>query len=133
MWPFIIAGFTILLVLLLFLVGVRWQYALHGEPWTRDANNANPAGMRITTPIQRGNNWWDRKIGIQGSIGLLLIVNGLWHAASPWINLNPGVTTATVSSFTAGPALGSGWDRLRRCPSVAPGCPGSPGPSGCGC
>jgi len=105
MWPFIIAGFTILLVLLLLLVGVRWQYPLHGLPWSRDAGSASQSGTQISTPIQEGTIWWDRNVGIQGSIGLLLIVGGLWHVASPWINGYSDAAALTMSNVASGLAL----------------------------
>jgi hypothetical protein len=105
MWPLIIAGFTTLLVLLLVLVGVRWDYPRSGLPWSQDEVNANQAGVQISTPNQGRMTWWDRHFGIQRAIGLLFVVGGLWHVAVAWINHNSNATPLLTSNIASGLAL----------------------------
>jgi hypothetical protein len=107
MWPLIIAGFIVLIVLMLVSVSYRWNASPagpspHGEDQlTRGANGE----IHYSARAARGPTWWGRNLGFQRPIGLLLIVGGLWHAASPWINRYSDVHAAVVSDVASGLAL----------------------------
>jgi hypothetical protein len=105
MWPFVIAGFTIFLFLMVWIVGTRWERAPRGEPWPTDGGEASRTGLRVSTPVQEWNTWWSRNLGIQRPIGMLLLVVGLWHASSPWVNRYSDAPAATTSDLVSGLAL----------------------------
>ncbi|MBN9120747.1 MAG: SPW repeat protein [Planctomycetes bacterium] len=104
MMPLVISGFIALLVLALVLVGYRWHRPLPGDS-RQGGGRATDADVPGGPPGELGSTWWGRNLGIQRSIGLLLTVGGLWHAASPWISRYSNVTAAAASNVASGLVL----------------------------
>jgi hypothetical protein len=108
--PFVIAGFTILLVLVLVFAGYRWHRSRAMPEYGEDRlpfgeKGVIPPGTPVRPPVEEGPTWWGRALGFQRSIGLLLTLGGLWHAAAPWINGYSNLTGATASNVASGLAL----------------------------
>jgi hypothetical protein len=104
--PFVISGFVIAMVLLLVLAALRWHRPMFGDNSLRGAARAqNATGAPIPPAPQDDESWWQRVRGFQCLIGALLIIGGLWHAASPWLNQYSDLRPMTISNVVTGLVL----------------------------
>jgi len=111
MMPLVVTAFSALLVLMLVFAGYRWHRGRAMPPQGGEdrlpfgEKGVIPPGTPIRPPVAEGPTWWDRTIGFQRSIGILLTVGGLWHAAAPWINGYSNLTALTTSNVASGLTL----------------------------